>query len=172
MKFVYNDGGRKAAGYIGKTGDCVTRAVAIATEQRYEDVYQAMAAGSESERRTKHGRGVSGKRTARNGINVKRKWFREYMTGLGWKFVPTMGIGTGCKVHLADGELPMGRLIVSVSKHYTTVIDGVIHDTHDPQREPSHIYAGQVVMDPDGQWRNPIVQTIGGRCVYGYWVKV
>jgi len=43
--------------------------------------------------------------------------------------VPTMAIGSGCKVHLADGELPPGRLVVSVSKHYTAVTDGVIHDT-------------------------------------------
>jgi len=59
--------------------------------------------------------------------------------------VPTMGIGTGCKVHLADGELPMGRLVVSVSKHYTCVVDGVINDTFNPERET-------------------------GRCVYGYWI--
>jgi hypothetical protein len=26
----------------------------------------------------------------------------------------------------------MGRLIVSVSKHYTAVIDSVLYDTHDP----------------------------------------
>jgi hypothetical protein len=28
-------------------------------------------------------------------------------------------------VHLRDGELPMGRLIASCSKHYTCVIDGL-----------------------------------------------
>ncbi len=41
----------------------------------------------------------------------------------------------------------MGRLIVSVSKHMTAVIDGVIHDTHNPSRD-------------------------GTRCVYGYWTKI
>lgn len=55
-----------------------------------------------------------------------------------------MGIGTGCTVHLVSQELPGGRLIVSVSKHLTAVIDGVIHDTHNPSRS-------------------------GTRCVYGYW---
>jgi hypothetical protein len=54
-----------------------------------------------------------------------------------------MQIGSGCKVHLRDGELPTGRLVVFVSKHYTAVIDGVIHDTYDPSRA-------------------------GTRCVYGY----
>jgi hypothetical protein len=57
-----------------------------------------------------------------------------------------MHIGSGCTAHLRDGEswVPQGRVIVKVSKHYTALIDGVIHDTHDPSRG-------------------------GTRCVYGYW---
>ena len=50
----------------------------------------------------------------------------------------------GYTVHLQFGELPMGRLVVQVSKHLTAVIDGIIHDTFDPTRE-------------------------GTCCVYGYW---
>src|SRR5580658_9694624 len=45
-----------------------------------------------------------------------------------------MEIGSGCKAHLRADELPKGRLIVSVSGHLTAVIDGVIHDTHEPSR--------------------------------------
>ncbi len=55
-----------------------------------------------------------------------------------------MKIGQGCTVHLRADELPGGRLIVRVSRHMCAVIDGVIHDTHDPSRA-------------------------GTRCVYGYW---
>jgi len=138
MKVVITDGGRSAAGYRGIAGDCVCRAVSIVSGKQYADVYKSLASGSATERRS---RGKS----ARNGIRTSRKWFKEYMQQLGFKWVATMGIGTGCKVHLADGELPTGKLVVSVSKHYTAVIDGVIHDTHDPQR-------------------------IGTRCVYGYWI--
>lgn len=68
-----------------------------------------------------------------------------------------MGIGTGCTVHLVAGELPMGRIVVSVSGHYTAVIDGVIHDTHDPQRRMYH-------YDEGGK-----LSRISERCVYGYW---
>ena len=143
MDFIYNDGGRLAAGYKGEAGDCVVRAVAIATEQPYTAVYEALSAGSRAQRKSKRTRG---KVSARNGVNVRRKWFRDYMTSLGWEWTPTMGIGTGCKVHLHDGELPGGRLVVSVSRHYTTVIDGVIYDTVNPRR---------------GNYR----------CVYGYWSK-
>jgi len=57
-----------------------------------------------------------------------------------------MFVGQGCKVHLRAGELPKGRLIVAVSKHLVAVVDGVVHDNHDPSRN-------------------------GKRCVYGYWTK-
>ncbi len=168
MKWIYHDGGRKAAGFQGKAGDCVARAIAIATEQPYEVVYAALADGSGSERSA---RGRKAKASARSGIHTGRKWFKDYMAGLGWHWTPTMRIGTGCRVHLTDGELPMGRLIVVVSKHLTAVIDGVIYDTNDPQREGEMIYGHPPVMDADGQLRNPLIKIGGGRCVYGYWTK-
>lgn len=169
MKFIHNDGGRKAAGFKGDTGDCVVRAVAIATQQSYEVVYRELSLGQKTERRSKHNpKGRHGK-SVRNGVRTHTTWFKNYMDALGWKWTPTMHIGSGCKVHLTDGELPMGRLIVAVSKHYTTVIDGVVHDTHDPQREPLEWYGPTPVMDADGQMRNPIIGITGGRCVYGYW---
>jgi hypothetical protein len=55
-----------------------------------------------------------------------------------------MLIGQGCKVHLRSDELPSGRLIVRVSGHITSMIDGVLHDTYDCSRN-------------------------GTRCVYGYY---
>lgn len=36
LGFNYNDGGRKEAGYKGDAGDCVTRAISIATGNGYE----------------------------------------------------------------------------------------------------------------------------------------
>jgi hypothetical protein len=140
MRWTYNDGGRKLAGHKGEARDCVTRAVAIAAELPYADVYAVLSAGAGAERKSKGS-------TARNGIRTRRKWFSDYMTSIGWGcWTPTMGIGTGCKVHLRDGELPMGRLVVNVSRHLVAVIDGMIHDTSDPSRG-------------------------GNRCVYGYWTK-
>jgi hypothetical protein len=66
---------------------------------------------------------------------VSKGTIRRVLESLGWTWTPTMAIGSGCKVDLRDGELPQGRLIVSVSKHMVAVIDGVIHDTHDPSRD-------------------------------------
>jgi hypothetical protein len=42
LLFQYNDGGRTAAGYRGKVRDCATRAIAIATQSAYEDIYRAL----------------------------------------------------------------------------------------------------------------------------------
>src|SRR5215469_13132423 len=41
-RWVYDDGGRAAAGFKGKTGDCVTRAIAIALEKPYAEVYESI----------------------------------------------------------------------------------------------------------------------------------
>lgn len=168
MDFVINDGGRAEAGFTGKTGDCVARSIAIATQKPYREVYDGLNAMAKGERPRK-GKSRS---SARSGVH--RPTIRRYMDSIGWRWVPTMSIGTGCKVHLAADELPKGRLVVSLSGHLTAMIDGVIHDTHDPRREVSFL------IEPDkgqplksGQWRNTngVVTRIGGRCVYGYWVQ-
>ena len=144
MRWVYDDGGRKAAGYRGETGDCVVRAVAIATDQPYQVVYDALSRGTQSERRSKWNK--TRRSSARNGVHTSRRWFKDYMRTLGWTWTPTMGIGTGCQVHLRTEELPHGRLIVALSRHYAAVIDGVLRDLSDCSRG-------------------------GMRCVYGYYSK-
>ena len=142
--FIFNDGGRAEAGYKGQTGDCVCRSICIVTGKPYDEVYQALAEGNFTQRKSKHNK--KGKRTAANGINTKRKWFNEYMLSLGFKRVPTMFVGVGCKMHLKKEELPTGKIICNVSKHFVAVVDGVINDIYDCSRE-------------------------GTRCVYGYYYQ-
>lgn len=137
--FHLDDGGRLAAGYKGKAGDCVVRAIAIATGRPYQQVYDLVNSAAVYERTGKRKRGKSDARTGVYKTSIKR-----VMKSLGWMWTPTMQIGSGCTVHLRADELPPGRLVVSVSRHLTAVIDGVIHDTHDCSRR-------------------------GTRCVYGYW---
>lgn len=148
MPFNYNDGGRKESGRKGSTGDCVCRAIAIATELPYEEVYERLAESNATQRKSKRQK-TANKKTASDGIFTKRKWFKDYMKELGFEWVATMGIGTGCTTHLCPDELPKGRLVVSLSGHLTTMIDGVINDTYNPQR-----------VDEEGNQK---------RCVYGYW---
>jgi len=141
MEWVYNDGGRAEAGFKGTTGDCVCRAIAIATERPYREVYDLINEFAKGERTGKRKKGKSSARTG-----VYPATIRKVMEYLGWVWHPTMQIGQGCKVHLCAEELPKGRLVVSVSRHETAVIDGVLHDIYDCTRE-------------------------GTRCVYGYYMK-
>lgn len=138
MKVNYSDGGRPAT-RRKKHKDCVTRAIAVATGKPYGDVYQELMELAATER--PRGR----RKRSHPGQGVHMRTVHRYMaTQPGWTWIATMGIGTGCRVHLRAEELPPGRLIVRVSKHLVAVIDGVVHDTFDPTR-------------------------YGTRCVYGYW---
>src|SRR5580658_3569686 len=121
MRYEYNDGGRKAAGYLGKTGDCTCRAIAIATRKLYQEIYDLLNDNAKLQRITKR---MPRRGSARTGVH--KVTIRRIMDLLGWEWTPTMAIGSGCKVHLRQGELPMGRLIVCVSRHMVAVIDGVI----------------------------------------------
>ena len=147
MRFVEDDGGRSLAGFKGTTGDCVTRAIAIATGKPYREVYDALHDGMREfatgrSKAAKCSAARSGGTSPRNGVH--RKVYESYLLSLGWTWTPTMKIGSGCTTHLRAGELPGGRLVVRVSKHVTAVIDGEVHDTYDPSYD-------------------------GTRCVYGYY---
>jgi hypothetical protein len=141
LAFKYNDGGREKAGFKGTTGDCVARAVAIATELDYKQAYNLINEIAKNEKTGKRKRGKSNARTG-----VYKYTTKKIMEKLGWKWIPTMFIGSGCKVHLRRGEVPSGKIIVSLSKHISVVINGVINDIYNPDR-------------------------FGNRCIYGYWIK-
>lgn len=132
--WIYSDGGREAAGYRGKVGDCVVRAIAIATEQSYQTVYDAIYSLSTIKVKTANGHHYS--------YGVKREVWQEYLESIGWIWTPTMRVGSGCRVHLNGSELPPGRIIARCSRHLVAVIDGVIHDTFDPSRGGSRCVYG------------------------------
>lgn len=122
MQFVFNDGGRLAAGFKTRTNDCVIRAVAIAANIEYRTVYDEIKSLYKS-------------KSFNLARGIDKKITKEYLSKLGWTWTPTMQIGSGCKVHLRADQLPSGRVIVSVSRHLVAMIDGVIHDIYDPTRE-------------------------------------
>lgn len=128
MKFVYNDGGRSKYFRAKQVGDCVVRAAAIATQRDYKEIYDLARKIAKS--------------TPRNGLSKTHT--KRLMETLGGKWHATMTIGSGCIIHLRDGELPMGRIVCSLSGHVVVVINGIINDTYKNDRN-------------------------GTRCVYGYW---
>lgn len=89
MRWEYHDGGRAAAGYKGRTNDCVARAAAITTGLPYREVYAAINEAARSERRKK------GRSSARTGVH--KRTMRRLMETLGWQWVPCMRIGSGCE---------------------------------------------------------------------------
>lgn len=148
LGFQLNDGGREAAGFKGGAGDCVVRAIAIAAQLPYMQVYEDLRAANAAyadQKNDKLAKRLNAKGASpRNGNH--RNVFHDYILGHGFDWIPTMKIGAGCQVHMLANELPSGRLIVKVSKHLSAVINGVIEDTHNPSRG-------------------------GSRCVYGYYIK-
>ena len=130
MKWKFNDGGRLLYHKSASNRDCVVRSVAIAAQRDYKEVYDTC-------------RKLAGKPIA-NGVS--KEDIKKLVEYYGGKWVSTMGIGTGCTVHLKDGELPNDkRLVCKCSGHLTAVINGVIEDIFNPDRDET-------------------------RCVYGYWI--
>lgn len=140
MEFNFNDGGRSKY-FKGRTGDCVTRAIAIATGVDYLEVYKALNKLAKLE---KTGKRKTKKSNSRTG--VYKETADKYLESLGWKWHSCMKIGSGCNVHLKASELPKGKIICRLSRHFTCVIDGIINDTYDCSRAEN-------------------------RCVYGYYYK-
>jgi hypothetical protein len=141
MPWAYDDGGRAAAGFPYATGDCVVRAVAIASARPYREVHEELdeLAGTFTDNPRFAGA------SARTGI--PREIFRLYLKEAGWTWHPVMGIGTGCTMHLRAGEVPPGRIIARVSRHLTAVINGTIRDTFDPSRAGTRCIYGYFIQD-------------------------
>lgn len=117
MHFQYDDGGRAAAGYRENAGDCVARSIAIAAELSYRQVCEAL-----DELVAKAGACRPGWSSANGGM----PWglCGQYIESLGWQWTPK-------QLDLRRDRLPRGRIILAMPAHYTTVINGVIHDTFD-----------------------------------------
>lgn len=148
LPWKYHDGGRAEAGRKGDAGDCVTRAIAIATGVPYGEVYDGLHERALGDRaymaRLQLRYGANARRHASPRDGVERRIYEPYLLEEGFVWRPTMKIGSGCTVHMAPGELPDDDLVVSLSKHLSAVRGGVVYDTHDPCRD-------------------------GTRCVYGYY---
>lgn len=129
MPLVYDDGGRSKY-FKGRTGDCVCRAIAIASGMDYKEVYRGLFSAMG--------------RAPRKGLKTSKKAFKDYMHGLGFVWVSLCSVGSTSSAHLIKGELPNGRLCCSAHHHYVAVIDGVVHDTWDSRYnswcEPRRIY--------------------------------
>lgn len=131
LGFNYNDGGRKEAGYKGDAGDCVTRAISIATGNGYEVTRKDLmrvTEGFKGKSRSKVAKRVKSN-SVRNG--VFKEIYRPYLEAIGWKRVGLQKFGDPKRYYMTTDDLPMGTVIVEMRKHLVTVIDHVVKDTWD-----------------------------------------
>lgn len=132
MDFVYNDGGRSRYYRAESVGDCVTRAIAIATRTDYKEVYDSINKLAKAERVGSKKRHIS---SSRNGVYKITE--RKYLESIGWSYKPLMKIGSSEHYYLTESDLETlgledGRYILQIRRHLTAVIDGVINDTFNP----------------------------------------
>lgn len=142
VSLVEDDGGRAHWFRNEADGDCACRSIAIASGRPYREVWDRIfVLARRHERRGKHKRSIS---HPDRGV-YRPLMHRILVTELGFEWTPTMQVGSGCTVHVRPDELPAeGRHVLSLSKHFTALVDGKLRDVHDPGRD-------------------------GTRCVYGYW---
>ena len=129
MGYHYNDGGREASGRKGSASDCVCRAIAIAMERPYDEVYRELAQANKA---------AGGKRTAREGL--MRDVYEAYLNQYGWVWHSTPKC-EGRKARYID--LPVGRVIARMSRHVAAVIDGEVHDTWDSRHRAVYGYCAK-----------------------------
>ena len=152
--FVFDDGGRGNHFKSKKVGDCVTRAVALATEIEYKIVYDFFSRFNEKNGHTK---------SARNGVGWygegKKSKFRITMNELGFDWIPLMKCGQGCTHHLLRNELESfgNNFIAKVSGHLVAVVDLKIHDTYDCSREGTRCVYG--VYKKNDNWNRQDTET-------------
>lgn len=138
MKWVYDDPSSRY--FETHENDSISRSISIATGISYDRV-QAML-DKYIERECLDDKYVNNSR-----LKLRKEVAPMFLKDLGYSWICKMQFSGGCKFHLKDGELPKDKtLIVNISKHFTCVKNGIIHDLYDPSRD-------------------------GTRAVYGYYIK-
>ena len=144
MKYKYNEGGR-GEHYKGLVGDCVTRAITIATELPYDVVYNALFDIAKNYKgNSKLAKRIRQRPSPRNGCYNEVSG--EFLKALNIKEVRS-------KLKINNPMFYEGRYIVYVRRHYIAIIDGVVHDTWD-SRKTSGAYTRDETTDaPLPQWK-------------------
>lgn len=142
LPWVYDDGGRADAGFKGRAGDCVTRAIAIAAGLPYRQVYDLV-----------HEAGRTAGRASAARTGVPSAVSAAILTEWGWEYRPLV-----CDAaHLTAEDMPDVPVFIAALKrrHWSAVIDGVIHDTWNAADR----YGNGRLSRVDGIWLPPTRDT-------------
>ena len=147
MIYKYNDGGRSKY-FKGRCGDCVVRAISIATDKDYKEIYDLLH--QRQKEWANKSRSKAALRCRKNPSPRAGVWKQVYnplIEELGFRWVSTCEVGSSDRTYLTRGgtSLPKGTLIVKTRRHLQCVKDHVLHDT-----QPLSNF---------------------GSMVYGYWIK-
>lgn len=131
LPYEYDDGGRSKYFRASNVGDCVCRAIAIASGRDYKEIYNLLyrAMGD----------------SPRGGVMTSGVRFKRFMREQGFIWVSLCQVGSSQSAHFYKGEIPsVGRLVCSAHRHEVAVVNGVVRDTWDSRYnswgEPRRIY--------------------------------
>lgn len=143
LSWVFDDGGRSAAGFKGRAGDCVVRAVSIAFVARdggdpgvtYKAVY-------------KHFQGLARGQKWSPRRGVPTKIFRRALLDLGFRWTPIVKIGSSKRLSFEEVQQQGDIVIVRIAKHLSAIVRGCNRDTFDPrQGRPNRCVYGFFSLD-------------------------
>ena len=131
--YRYDDGGRRAAGYRGDTGDCVVRAIAICAGKDYKAVYLTMA---EHMRRNGYAASGNAYATSERRRKAPRRRGQLRVKDVQDRVLEVHGFR---KVRLPSGVRPTfteaheryGDCIVGTTKHMAAIVGGALRDIWD-----------------------------------------
>ena len=112
--FCFTSAGREIHFTKLFTGDCVTRAISVATGEMYWKIWQDLT----------FEKSKIGKHNADHAVPVIIS--NNYLTEKGWT------VHTPNKnepIYFTTAAFPSGIVIIEIKKHMTTMIDGVLYDT-------------------------------------------
>jgi hypothetical protein len=152
LPYNHTDGGRHAAMYVENEieprvnkGDCVTRAIAIATGTPYAEVYEDIKYLCDTEEPIRYEK----KSDVNNGVNnrIWAPYVEEYFNVASSYKSPAMfdvtdvgeqPINDCGHFHLDADEFSEGTFIVEIWGHLLAIIDGVLHDSWDSNGNYKH----------------------------------
>ena len=145
MEYIYNDGGRSNY-FKGSTRDCVVRAIAIASDMDYKEVYDLIH--QRQKEWANKSRSKAALRCRKNPSPRAGVWKQVYIPiieELGFRWVSTCEVGSSDRTYLSrsGSTLPKGTLIVKTRRPLQCVKDHILYYTH----------------------------SSFGNMVYGYWIK-
>lgn len=164
LNLVIFDGGREDAGYKGDAGDCVTRAISIATawesDSRYEYEKHRSALMERKATWRKTSRSKRAKASKSNSVRngTPKEVYRPYLEDLGWERVSLVKFGDPTRKEMVKEDIPNDVVILEVRKHIVACVRHTVYDTWD-SRESTLFVDGYATDETKP------------RTVNGYWIK-